>query len=266
MNHWIRVNKRNPCPICRKPDWCMIGEKFILCNRIESPKAQPGGGWLHATDAAPAPIREFRPPPPPPIPGLNVPQLINRWGLETSIAKLEAFAGSLGVTRASLEALDAVWAYDRRAWAFPMRDGAGNQIGIRLRTEDGQKFAVKGSRNGLFIPSIVPHRTLYVCEGPTDTAAALTIGLYAIGRPSCNCGGPELKNAARRLGVRNLVVVADNDEPGRQGAVKIIKDVGLPSVIWTPPAKDLRQFVQAGGTRQLIENELRHLIPIRYAP
>ena len=35
---WIRVTKRNPCPVCGKPDWCLISEdgKAAICARIES--------------------------------------------------------------------------------------------------------------------------------------------------------------------------------------------------------------------------------------
>jgi len=49
--------------------------------------------------------------------------------------------------------------------------------------------AVKGSRSGLFIPeSESAGEGLYVVEGPTDTAAALTPGLSVVGRPRARAG------------------------------------------------------------------------------
>jgi DNA primase len=141
-----------------------------------------------------------------------------------------------------------------------MRDGAGSIVGIRLRADDGRKWAVKGSHQGIFIPSVQAQPIVYVTEGPTDTAAALTIGLYAIGRPSCNSGGQELKTACKRLGIRKAVLVADNDEPGIKGASKIASELGLPTCIYVPPAKDLREFVKLGGTKIMIESELKNTV------
>ncbi|MFA5389153.1 MAG: DUF3854 domain-containing protein [Candidatus Omnitrophota bacterium] len=55
------MNKRNPCPVCGKKDWCMISSdgKTAVCARIESPREFGGAGWLHQLDkplpAAPVP-------------------------------------------------------------------------------------------------------------------------------------------------------------------------------------------------------------------
>src|SRR6185295_4140079 len=98
---------------------------------------------------------------------------------------LSTFAATLGVKSEALEALGCAWAEPYRAWAFPMRNGDRNVIGIRLRNDAGHKWAVKGSKQGLFSPSYPASQTGFICEGPTDTAAALSIGLWAIGRPSC---------------------------------------------------------------------------------
>ena len=51
-------------------------------------------------------------------------------------------------------------------------------------------------------PPCPPQKTLFVCEGPTDTAAAVELGLFAVGRPNCCCGGPEIKVYARRHDVQ----------------------------------------------------------------
>ncbi len=51
---WIRVTKRNPCPVCGKPDWCLISRdgKAMICARIESdrPAGNKGAGWIHTLD------------------------------------------------------------------------------------------------------------------------------------------------------------------------------------------------------------------------
>lgn len=237
----------------------MIGAKFVLCNRVQSPKPQKGGGWLHATGekrtVAPQRVTKTSW-----AAQLNCSRLIMEWAAETSIDALDDFAVRLGVSVDALAALNACYAHQHRAWAFPMLDGHGSPVGIRLRADDGRKWAVKGSKQGIFLPEIEPQKTVFVCEGPTDTSAALSLGLYAIGRPSCNCGGLEIKTACKRLGVTRAVIVADNDTPGLQGAEKIKGELKMPSCIYVPPAKDLRQFLALGGTKLMIENEIRHTV------
>lgn len=62
---WVRVNRRNRCPICDKPDWCLISQdgEAAICARIDSdkPAGNKGAGWLHKLDAA----RTLRPLPKP---------------------------------------------------------------------------------------------------------------------------------------------------------------------------------------------------------
>jgi DNA primase len=146
-----------------------------------------------------------------------------------------------------------------------MCDGHGNVVGIRLRNDRG-KFAVRGSRQGLFISAECGVRNaeradvLFVCEGPTDTAAVLELGLFAVGRPNCCCGGPEIRTYARRQAVNRVVIVADNDRPGLDGARKVGGELKLPFAIYVPPAKDVREFVRLGGTRAMIENTLKGIV------
>jgi hypothetical protein len=49
---WIRVNRQNRCPICGKPDWCLISldGKAAICARVESgrPAGNKGAGWIHS--------------------------------------------------------------------------------------------------------------------------------------------------------------------------------------------------------------------------
>ena len=140
-----------------------------------------------------------------------------------------------------------------------MCDGWGNMVGIRLRNERG-KFAVRGSRQGIFLAAVAAQETLFVCEGPTDTAAAVELGLFAVGRPNCGCGGAEVAVFARRQACRRVVVISDNDKAGLDGARKVGGELPLPFAVYVPPAKDVREFVRLGGTRAMIENTLKGLV------
>jgi len=228
--------------------------------RVRSERPVKNGGWFHPFDAA-----RGRPVPPPPRqrpPGINATAMHRAWLAHTTPEALAVFAASLGVCARSLAAVGAAWAAPYAAWAFPMCDGYGNVVGIRLRNERG-KFAVRGSRQGIFTTTdhgpqtTEPQKTLFVCEGPTDTAAALDLGLFAVGRPNCCCGGLEVRTYARRHQCATAVVVSDNDKPGLDGARRVGRELLLPYAIYVPPAKDLREFVRLGGTRAMIETTLK---------
>jgi hypothetical protein len=261
--NFTRVSTASPCPQCGKPDWCTVGDYGVVCMRVQSARPVKNGGWFHAFDAARggalsprAPTASARPTPPPRI---NATALYRAWLGHTTGEALAAFAASLGLTVASLAAVGAAWAAPHAAWAFPMCDGYGNVVGIRLRSERG-KFAVRGSRQGIFLAGVPAQKTLFVCEGPTDTAAAVELGLFAAGRPNCCCGGAEIRTHARRHRCANAVLVSDNDKPGLDGARRVGGELGLPWAVYVPPAKDLREFVRLGGTRGMIENTLKQTV------
>lgn len=46
-----RVTRKKPCPICGKPDWCGIGQGFVVCMRIQSTRPTSNRGWLHKLDS-----------------------------------------------------------------------------------------------------------------------------------------------------------------------------------------------------------------------
>jgi hypothetical protein len=199
---------------------------------------------------------------------------MREWQAATTSAMLVNFSGELGIGAQPLAMVGAAWAEPHKAWAFPMCDGYGNVVGIRLRNERG-KFAVRGSRQGIFTARCgltapdnlaangaqrAARPTLFVCEGPTDTAAAVDIGLFAVGRPNCCCGGPEIRIYARRHDISRVVVISDNDKPGLDGARKVGGELRVPFAVYLPPAKDLREFVRLGGTRDMIENTLRNTV------
>jgi len=170
---------------------------------------------------------------------------------------LSELAQELSVTTESLESglgVGAAWFSHEQAWGFPMRDGKHNVIGIRLRNKQGEKWAVKGSRGGLFyslgdIPPLV-----VVCEGPTDAAAAISCGLFAIGRPSCSAGVQEIMDfVAGNRTITRVVIIADNDTPGLNGARALSAALQVKNIVLTLPCKDMREFYKRGGNAAMIE-------------
>lgn len=98
-------------------------------------------------------------------------------------------------------------------------------------------------------------RRVYICEGPTDTAALISIGVVAVGRPSCNAGS---KYLAELLPFGpELVVVADKDKPGRDGAklvaTQLSKTKGTVKVIEPTKGEDANEWVQLGCTQSIID-------------
>jgi len=254
---FTRVTRENVCPVCKHGDWCRVfDDGWVECMRVRSDKAARSGGWMHRV--ADGGQRAFGQTPPPkrPPPGINATAMHRAWRANTKAEALAAFAAELGVSAPSLAAVGAAWAPPHAAWAFPMCDGYGNVIGIRLRNERG-KFAVRGSRQGIFLAAVPAQKTLFVCEGPTDTAAALELGFFAVGRPNCCCGGLEVRTYARRHECAHAVIVSDNDKPGLDGARKVGGELRMAYAIYVPPAKDLRDFCRLGGTRHMIENTLK---------
>src|SRR5262249_50858139 len=82
-------------------------------------------------------------------------------------------------------------------WLFPERDAEARVIGLLRRFANGKKRRMAGASSGLiFEETNMKNRKtitdmLLIVEGPTDVAAAFTMGLNAVGRPN-NMGGAEL--------------------------------------------------------------------------
>lgn len=266
---WPHATKQNPCPICGHPDWCCFGDKAVKCMRVESEHADANGGWYHFYEAGAAKPRT-------PLPArkevgtvIDAERILAAWESRAQRHN-SALATGLGVREVSLNALGCTWADKTpegkpiNAWAFPMRDGAGKAVGIRLRSDNGYKWALTGSKQGLFeAPVIDPtEKVAYLPEGPTDTAAFLSMGMFAIGRPTALTGHEYLRETLARLRIFRVVIVADNDGvkrignregyPGIEAAHKLQKELRLKSVIYIPPSpcKDIRELLNRVGARQ----------------
>lgn len=172
-------------------------------------------------------------------------------------SQLAELADRLGVTVESLERIGAAWDQKLNAFTFPERDASGKQIGTLRRMEDGSKITVKGSKRGLSYASDwrdLPG-PIFILEGPTDVAAALSMNLCAIGRPSAT-GGKELLIAllADAPVDRDIIFVGEMDAkpdgswPGKESAEDMAKDLAAVlsrpmGFVLPPKGKDLRDFL-----------------------
>lgn len=236
--------------------------------RISSERPLRNGGYFHSFDNEPPRItwepRRVRLAPPPPSFG----GLMRRWRGESISGGLKTMAASLGVSEQALDWIGAAWAGDRNAMAFPMHDGRSPDgsapCGIRLRTMEGRKFAVTGSRSGIFFPygamNVIPCRRVFICEGPTDTAACLQMGLFAIGRASCRGGEGIALSVLSQLCPGECVVVSDNDGPGFAGANALMERVRIRRTRIVPPGKDMRAFLRDGGNREILDALLKNVL------
>lgn len=244
---WIRIRRPHLCPVCRHnpPSGCSLSAdgKASVCIRVESGKRMPGNGmgWLHRLD------QPLPPPPAPkekPVPVADFAEAVDRWQRDASDARVRLFANSLGVTADALRRLRIGW--DGDAWTFPMSDAAGRVVGVRRRFIDGRKLSVKGGHEGCFVPiNTIGDMTdeVYICEGPTDTAYLLGLGIAAIGRPSCQ-GAVEIIKAL--VGRMSVVIVADADGPGQKGATGLADALYRPGrcvrIVTPNRGKDVREW------------------------
>lgn len=260
MTDWIRARKDNLCPICERPDGCSVSAdgKVCCCSRIESDrlKGEPyQGGWIHRLDG------DYKPKPLPKKKRGPLPDFSKLAMSFINNCNEHLLAESLGVSPESLRRLQV--GFNGKEHTFPMKDENLRIIGIRTRSHRG-KFCVLGSKTGLFIPlDLTFKERLFLPEGASDTAALLTLGFEAIGRPSCMGGATILFKLLEKHRVPEVVIVADRDKPkkrpdgsvwrpGTDGAYRLAQTLkpltGCLRTIKPPCNKDVRDWVKDGCT------------------
>jgi hypothetical protein len=145
-------------------------------------------------------------------------------------------ASDWGVSSDALFDLEIV--HDGNEWLCPeygFRDGGWVQVGYHRRPI---KLHVQGTHRGLTIPTSIRLKRdllgdLFIVEGVSCTAALLTVGLQAVGKPSNVAGKEDLitflesHKEAILSGKLTIISMGENDEtpdgkwPGRDGAVSI---------------------------------------------
>ncbi len=269
---FVRCSIKSPCPVCGKPTskerrigWCLINapEGKVYCGHVEigcerdrfgnAIELSHGMGFLHriTPGAAPATREYQRPEEPPPDFAAVVERLTSQAPPIIGYA-----AQQLGVTPTALMRMQVGYTRSSHALAFPMRTDAGKIVGVRFRAFDGRKWAAKGSRNGIFLPTRMRGAgPVLVPEGPTDAAAIIDLGFDVIGRPFDRGGIIDLRRWFR-LHQRPAVVVADVDAPGIAAARKVageLAEVTTVRIIAPTRGKDARAWRQLGADHDEIE-------------
>ena len=261
-----RCSHDHPCTVCGRFRWCMYSPdgKKALCMWVESKQPSKGDrGWIHNVDGTPIEVaREFVPRPTK-KPTVDVLSVYTRYRDHTLQEDILSYAKTLGVSSASLKRVGICKVPTKNAWAFPMYGIRGELCGLRIRSVDGKsKWSLKGSRSGIFKPSFIfkrDQRTLFIAEGPTDTAALLDLGFDVVGRPCCLGNHNEVidvvSSSDRWL---DIVIFADNDPAGLDGANRLarvlVKYTKSIKIVTPPDDSDAREYIVNGATQQDIES------------
>ena len=261
---WNKVTQSRKCPVCGRPDWCLISKdgSAVICPRIDTgaTKYIDGSGYLHVIgEKTKANYSSSRPAQ---LPSHNhvMKEIHDGIKLSESSKQVIELADLLGVQTRSLVDLEIGWSESKNSYAFPMKRRGNQFLGIRFRSINGSKFSAKGSKQGLFIPaSFSRKKGIVVCEGPTDTAAMLSVGMNAVGLPSCS-GGTRL--AIELAAGIPVVVIADNDEPGRKSADRLVKGLkkagsSQASVVYVDGYKDAREWYNNGLNKQELLEKIK---------
>jgi hypothetical protein len=260
QSNWSRVSQSDPCPVCRKEKWCTVSpDGFVVrCKRVPSDEKADGGdgeAWIHRIggDGPVAPTRLAWP---------EDERTDNRWArmaAEFTLGLLpdraDALAQELRVGNGALVALGLGWDGERGRYTIPMYDAKGAICGLHWRSGK-EKQSMSGSQLGVFRRLRPGEGMLLICEGASDTAAAISLGFDAIGVPGAGQGTDIATVYARG---RDVVIVADKDEAGERGAAKLAKAVSATAQsvrTVVPPVKDLREWLICGATRQVVEDAI----------
>ena len=268
MSRWIRISDRRKCPICGRGSWCSVSAdgSTALCMRQTSShpiKVGTSTGWLHRlTDVIPQPESKSEPAK---LSTETLAEMVRsyreatlRSGVAQEPSDIKVLAQALGVSADALCRLNV--GHDGSAWTIPMRAGNGGIIGIHRRFPDGKKFCLSGSRLGLFIPDdLSADGHLLICEGASDTAAALTLGYEAIGLPSAGQGFDHVADLLRWHRHDRVFIVADLESgnetlrgdvtwPGIETGIRLAERLMMivPDLRFCLPpdhVKDLRQWI-----------------------
>lgn len=250
---WIRVAsvREMTCPICGKPDWCMVHKDgtAAICPRadITTPgyHKMTGGGplFLLGDDdggdrvALPRPMPPYKPPEDTttrPNWRRAIPPMLDATDYGARIGLSE----SIGVSTEALERLESCYSAKTHTWGFPIRDWNRNYVGVLLRRRDRKvrsrwrKWCVRGSRLGIglhipkgtFLGSAIDcyppeddeqwhHCVLCIAEGVTDTAVLVDYGFHVVGRTSCTASVDTLARIEGRI----VWIFADDDPKPQLG-------------------------------------------------
>lgn len=271
MSDWLRVSRASRCPVCESDSWCTYTAcgSAVKCMRVKSDNACDKGGWFHFDKPLDATRTTTPAEAPPKIDAEPIAKECYEHEQATWIR--QELAEQLGVTTEALELLRVGCGFDthdgQRYASFPSRDAAGKIVGITRRYRDGSKKTLRGTTNGLFYSPKWAQTlgVVLIVEGASDVAAAISLGICAIGRPSNVGGAAEIKQMLAGKN-RKVVVLGENDEkphkrgvhdycpidcpgclhcfPGKYGAEHTASQLGVPWCMPPSACKDFRDMKQ----------------------
>jgi len=262
---WIRVTKGNPCPVCGHSKWCMISSDGAVCRckhtsegSYKTVEGQDGPGYYHrlSGDIKPPSVQpEIKP-----LTNDELNAIHRECQAVINESQLDELAGQLKVKTETLKRFKVGYSVANFAFCIPEVDHTGQLKGLQYRHEtSGKKWCERGSKRGLYIPDDLTSGALLVCEGFSDTAAALDMGFSAIGRNNCSDHSPDLiMFLKQRSNNDKIVVVADSDKQGFNGAEKLADELLnynlRANVLLLPPNfHDLREWYNSGGNRESVQ-------------
>jgi hypothetical protein len=241
------------CPVCSKPDWCLVADdgSAAICRRIESGSIKKCGqaGWLHI-------LGDFNPKkhtlPEKPIINWAKHTLIFAQQLQSHGKEYYDFCKYNNLSVIATMRFNIGWT---NGWlTIPMYGMDGKITGIQRRQKNIKRF-MKWSDMGVFLPSAFLQykaNTLAVCEGWTDTVAAYEYGFgSAVGKMNCYVGDDLVLYYAKRLGCERVIIFADNDGVGLDGAnstAELLREHGFRVMVIRTREKDLRACRLIGMT------------------
>lgn len=174
-------------------------------------------------------------------------------------------ADALGIPLSDLFADELPKAEPTSVYAY--RDEAGTLLynvvrmpgkQFRQRRADGE-WTMTGVRRVLYrLPELIaadPAETVYIVEGEKDADRLASLGLIAT--TSVGGAGKWRPEYAEPLHGRRVVILPDNDDPGRDHAADVARSTGgtIVNLPGLPPKGDVSDWLDAGGT----VDELRRL-------
>ncbi|KKM77853.1 hypothetical protein LCGC14_1365880 [marine sediment metagenome] len=243
------------CPICNKPDWCMVTDDgtAAICSRKSkgSVKKVDKVGWLHI-------LGNFKPQ------KYEVPEKPfvdwNKWAVKFAkqlIENREAFGKLCRTININpISALRFYIGWHKNWLTIPIYSLSRTVSGIQRRQGNTKRY-MKHSGMGVFVPSAFfqdPSDTLAVCEGWTDTVTALEYGYNAIGKVNAYVGNEEVIMFAKtHPSVKRVIIFADNNQDGvglagAEETAKLLLEAEFETKIVLTPHKDLRACKQKGMT------------------
>ena len=206
MSEWIRVSKRQRCPVCNRTDWCLLAADgtAAICPRVESDRLIGEAGWLHRLNdsehRARGPRRLVLNHRRLALPA-NLAAMARRYqAVGEELGKLTEIADRIGLSAQSLGQFGVEWSFRENCSTWPMCNAKGQVVGVNRRFRNGEKKVMPGHRAGLYMPAGLPEDMsrlglpLLICEGGSDAVAGLDLGYWTVGRFSCTHGAKLLVN------------------------------------------------------------------------